>query len=110
MAFLSIVALGCGSDSQPAVQPDPLGRCADFVETRQAFWGDTHVHTTLSLDANLQGTRTTPADAYAFAQGEPIGLQPYDEEGNPTRMAQIDRPLDFTMLSDHAEFIGTIAV
>jgi len=103
--------VGCGSDgSTSPVIPDELGRCADFDELRQVYWGDTHIHTNLSFDANMQGTRTSPEDAYAFTQGEPIPLQPYDEEGNPTRMAQIDRPLDFVMLSDHAEFLGTLAV
>ena len=72
------------------------------------YWGDTHIHTALSFDANMQGTRTSQQDAYAFARGETIPLQPYDAEGNPTRMATIDRPLDFVMLSDHAEFMSTI--
>jgi hypothetical protein len=49
-------------------------------------------------------------EAYAFAKGEPIGVQPYDEDGNPLRMATPDRPIDFVMLSDHAEYLGTIAV
>ena len=89
---------------------DEFGRCSDFDELRQVYWGDTHVHTTLSFDANMQGTRTTQEDAYAFARGEAIPLQPYAQDGNPTRMAQIDRPLDFVMLSDHAEFLGTLGV
>ena len=89
---------------------DVFGRCADFDPLRQVYWGDTHVHTELSFDANMQGTRTTQADAYAFARGEQIALQPYTEDGEPTRMAQIDRPLDFVMLSDHAEFLGTLAI
>ncbi|MBW2586075.1 MAG: DUF3604 domain-containing protein [Deltaproteobacteria bacterium] len=111
LCSLPVAAVGCGSDgSTSPVIPDELGRCADFDELRQVYWGDTHIHTNLSFDANMQGTRTSPEDAYAFTQGEPIPLQPYDEEGNPTRMAQIDRPLDFVMLSDHAEFLGTLAV
>ena len=105
---LVAVGTGCGTDSSPAGGPDELGRCDDFDELRQPFWGDTHVHTNLSFDANMQGTRTTPEDAYAFARGKAIGLQPYDADGNPTRMVQIDRPLDFVMLSDHAEFLGTL--
>jgi hypothetical protein len=105
-----VVAAGCGKDSAPPAGSDEFGRCADFDALRQVYWGDTHVHTNLSFDANMQGTRTSQADAYKFAQGEPIALQPYDEAGNPTRMAQIDRPLDFVMLSDHAEFLGTLAV
>ena len=105
---IAVAALGCGEDSKPFV--DELGRCADFDELRQPFWGDTHIHTELSFDANMQGTRTTQEDAYAFARGEAIPLQPYDADGNPTRMAQLDRPLDFVMLSDHAEFLGTLVV
>ena len=89
---------------------DPFGRCADFDPLKQVYWGDTHAHTELSFDANMQGTRTTQDDAYAFARGEAIPLQPYDENDAPTRMAQIDRPLDFVMLSDHAEFLGTLVV
>jgi len=110
VGMLFAMALGCGGDSAtPPVVPDELGRCADFDPLRKPLWGDTHIHTTLSLDANLQGTRTTSEDAYKFAQGAPIDLQPYEADGTPTRMAQIDRPLDFAMLSDHAEFLGTIA-
>ena len=105
-----VIAAGCGTDSPPPVGPDEFGRCADFDELRQVYWGDTHIHTNLSFDANMQGTRTSQEDAYAFARGEPIALQPYDEAGDPTRMAQIDRPLDFVMLSDHAEFLGTLEV
>ena len=110
LCSLPVAGLGCGGDGSPSpVIPDDFGRCADFDELRQPFWGDTHIHTNLSFDANMQGTRTSQADAYAFTQGEPIGLQPYDADGNPTRIAQIDRPLDFVMLSDHAEFLGTVA-
>jgi hypothetical protein len=109
LGLLFVAAAGCGDDgSTSATGPDEFGRCADFDELRQPFWGDTHIHTNLSLDANLQGTRTNPDEAYAFAQGEPIALQPYKADGNPSRMAQIDRSLDFAMLSDHAEFLGTI--
>ena len=102
-----MVTVGCDSGSDGS---DEFGRCTGFQELRQVYWGDTHIHTNLSLDANLQGTRTSPEDAYAFAQGDPIGIQPYDERGNPSRMARIDRALDFVMLSDHAEFLGVIDV
>ncbi len=110
---LMVLAGACKDDGEPVPlpqvePPDELGRCADFDENRQLLWGDLHVHTELSFDANMQGTRTTQADAYAFARGAPISLQPYDAEGNATRTVQIDRPLDFVMLSDHAEFLSTI--
>ncbi len=106
---LTVASVGCSKDNPPAAT-DEFGRCADFEPLRQVFWGDTHIHTELSFDANMQGTRTSPDDAYKFARGEPIALQPYEEDGTPTRMAAIDRPLDFVMLSDHAEFLGTLKV
>ncbi|TNF33454.1 MAG: DUF3604 domain-containing protein [Gammaproteobacteria bacterium] len=80
--------------------------CRQYNPLRNAYFGDTHVHTYLSLDAGLQGTRTTPDEAYRFAQGEPIGLQPWTDEGKPLRSLQLARPLDFVALSDHSEFLG----
>ena len=77
--------------------------CTHYVETRQPHFGDTHVHTAYSFDANGQDTRNTPWDAYRFAMGERVGLQPYDADGEPTRTAQLRRPLDFTVITDHAE-------
>ena len=62
------------------------------------LWGDTHVHTHLSADAYPLGSRTTPDEAYRFAKGEKIisnGL-----------VAQLAIPLDFLMVSDHAENMG----
>jgi hypothetical protein len=85
-------------------------RCLAHDPLRRAYFGDTHIHTALSLDANLQGTRLTPTDAYRFARGEAVGIQPHDAAGNPLRTVQLARPLDFAMVSDHAEFLGTVRV
>ncbi|NNL66629.1 MAG: DUF3604 domain-containing protein [Myxococcales bacterium] len=82
--------------------------CADHDVLRQPFWGDTHIHTSYSFDAWGQGTRNSPRDAYRFARGEPVGLQPYGPDGEPLRSAQLERPLDFTMLSDHSEMLGEV--
>ncbi|MFQ5698945.1 MAG: DUF3604 domain-containing protein [Myxococcota bacterium] len=80
--------------------------CVNHVALRQPFFGDLHVHTTYSLDASTQGTRTTPAEAYRFARGEEIGLHPFAADGTPLRKARIDRPLDFVAVTDHAELFG----
>ena len=56
---LTVASVGCSKDNAPA-PTDDFGRCADFDPLRQVFWGDTHVHTELSFDANMQGTRTSP--------------------------------------------------
>lgn len=80
--------------------------CTNFNQHGNAYFGDTHVHTTLSVDAFTQGVDTTPEQAYRFAKGEQIGLHPFDGNGLPTRFVQLERPLDFAMVSDHAEFFG----
>ena len=86
----------------------PEQSCESFDPLRQPLFGDTHVHTLLSFDANIRGTRVGPADAYRYARGESIGIQPYDEQENPLRTIRRERPLDYAMVSDHAEFLGTV--
>lgn len=99
-------AMGAGD---AGLAPDAGGaHCRNYTPERQPFFGDLHVHTALSLDANLQGTRLRPADAYLFARGEPVGVPPYDARGNPARRIALERPLDFVAVSDHAEFLGLV--
>lgn len=87
-------------------------QCPDFVPERRAYFGDIHVHTSYSQDANWRmGTsRTTPDDAYRFARGARISLPPYDSEGHSVRSAQLERPLDFLAVTDHAESLGEVRV
>lgn len=80
--------------------------CNNYNVYGNPYFGDTHVHTTYSVDAYTQGVDTTPDQAYRFAKGETIGFHPFDEFGDPTRFATIDRPLDFAVVTDHAELFG----
>jgi hypothetical protein len=84
--------------------------CDHYNAQRQPFFGDLHVHTVYSLDGNTQGTRTTPAQAYRFARGARIGIQPWNEDGTAQRSLQLEQPLDFAMVSDHAELIGEVRI
>jgi hypothetical protein len=66
------------------------------------FFGDTHLHTSISLDAFGDGNTTIgPDEAYRWAKGETIAA----DDGMPTR---ISRPLDFLMVADHAEYLGLV--
>jgi hypothetical protein len=80
--------------------------CAHRDPLRRPFFGDTHVHTALSFDAMGQGTRATPRDAYRFAQGEPLGIQPFGPDGRAQQNLRLRRPLDFAVVTDHSELLG----
>ncbi len=67
---------------------------------QQVLWGDTHLHTTYSPDAGMVGNfNLGPADAYRFARGEQV-------QANNGMQARLVRPLDFLVVSDHAEYQG----
>ena len=69
---------------------------------RDAYFGETHVHTSWSLDAfSLGNTLTTPADAYKYFKGEPI-KHPLGFE------VKIDTPLDWAGVTDHSEYVGVV--
>jgi hypothetical protein len=65
----------------------------------QVLWGDTHVHTELSMDAGAFGARLGPEDAYRFAKGEEV----VSSTGLPVRLS---RPLDFLVVADHSDNMG----
>jgi len=75
----------------PAPQPNP---------ERNAYFGETHIHTSWSVDAWVIGNRITgPGDALKYAQGQtikhPMG---YD--------IKIDTPMDFMGVTDHSEYVA----
>ena len=101
-----VVYPGASPGEPPAAVTEEREPCAAHDPQRNLYFGDLHVHTTFSQDASTQGTRNTPRDAYRFARGERVGLQPYDDQGRPGRSLQIGRPLDFAAVTDHAEMLG----
>jgi len=80
--------------------------CLAYHPSRAPFFGETHAHTTYSFDGVLLDTRTDPRDAYAFAKGGPLALPPYNASGQPLRTTQLRRPIDFAVVTDHAEYFG----
>ena len=107
---LILLLFATGVVAEETLRPYPVTETrqpgTDFEPMRRPMFGDFHVHTAWSFDANSQDTRNTPADAYAFAKGGRMGIQPYDDDNQPTRTIQLDRPLDFTGVTDHSEFMG----
>ncbi|GAA0687728.1 DUF3604 domain-containing protein [Marinobacterium maritimum] len=81
-----------------------LAGCSAFQASAaptQLYWGDTHLHTSYSGDAFAMGDETADPDtAYRFARGQPV-IHPY----NRVRV-QLNRPLDFLVVADHAEYMG----
>ena len=68
---------------------------------KQLLWGDTHLHSNYSFDAFVNNNLSaTPDVAYRFAKGAPVE-HPWDK-----RRVQLQTPLDFLVLSDHAELLG----
>ena len=113
--------VGCGGSNGPSAPPPtkaafpvPWQRtetrepCTDFHPLRAPFFGDLHVHTRVSADAYIFGTKVGPRDAYAFARGATIAVSDLNEQ--PTRSATIERPLDFMAVTDHSEWYGEVDV
>jgi hypothetical protein len=106
---LSVTA--CSPDSstdqtatEPAAQstaPEPQAAANNGLP-RDAYFGDTHVHTGWSADAGMDGAITSPDDAYRFALGQTV-------TSNSGLEAKLDRPFDWFLVSDHSDGMGTIA-
>jgi hypothetical protein len=67
----------------------------------ELLWGDTHLHTNLSLDARAGGVILSPSDAFRFARGEEITAS----GGFKIKMGQ---PLDFLVVTDHSDAMGAM--
>ncbi len=103
-----LVAAACEQTASPpetaaeAAAPAREATALPGSPTRNAYFGDLHIHTKNSFDAYIFGTRSTPDDAYRFAKGETIRLDAgYDVE-------LVGPPLDFLAVTDHGEYLGII--
>jgi len=103
-----VSAAGSRAADPPFERTEERAPCEDYDPLKRPFFGDLHVHTRYSFDSFVSSQRNDPWDAYRYAKGEPITLP--DERGEQTVKAQIQRPLDFTSVTDHAEFLGQINI
>ncbi|MCF8275776.1 MAG: DUF3604 domain-containing protein [Flavobacteriales bacterium] len=105
--FATIIISGCKSHHKPIPNlisdRATLSKDLDIstIETnpnKNLYWGDLHVHTSLSFDAFFSGTLTSCDEAYRYAQGEEIEIY--------GRKVKLRKPLDFCAITDHSELLG----
>jgi Protein of unknown function (DUF3604) len=77
----------------------PYSPYADRHFPERVYWGDTHLHTSFSMDAGAFGCRLGPREAYRFAKGHEVTAS----SGQRVRLA---RPLDFLVVADHSDGFG----
>ena len=105
LALVLLVGLALASPYEHGMQPEDMGPDSVYspyvgrAYPDQVFFGDTHFHTDRSFDAGLVGTRLGVDEAFRFARGEQV----ISNTGQPV---QLVRPLDFLVITDHAEFDG----
>lgn len=104
VSLLALVA--CEGQQQAPAAPveEVVTPRQDIVRnaTKNAYFGDLHVHTRNSFDAFIFGTRATPDDAYRFAKGETI------DNGAGHDITLSGPPLDFYSVTDHGEYMGIV--
>jgi hypothetical protein len=101
-AISALVSSSLSAQELVGIAPDSEAEYSPYIQQdfpNQVLFGDTHLHTGYSADAGLVGATTTPDDAYRFAKGEMVK----SSHGIP---AQLQRPLDFLVVADHAENLG----
>jgi hypothetical protein len=98
LAAAGILALAaCGP--QPGGNGETADEVAEAPYPMQVYWGDTHLHTSNSVDAFGFGVRLGPEEAYRFARGEEVTAT----NGLKARLSQ---PLDFLVIADHSDGLG----
>ena len=110
LTMLPLMLAATASHAQDIGSPDPEalkslypGKAYSPYAQRSfpnhVFWGETHLHTGLSLDAGLFGNILGHEDAYRFARGEEIK----SSTGLPVKLG---RPLDWLVITDHSDMMG----
>lgn len=97
-ATLALAATGC-SKSQDAGGTDIKVTDTEYPE--QVYWGDTHLHTDISVDAFGFGNRLDAEAALRFARGEEVTATKGEK-------AKLSRPLDFLVIADHSDGMGSV--
>ncbi len=91
------------ADAEGILAPAYTGKSyspyAERAFASRPLWGDSHLHTNISMDAGLFGNRLGLDEAYRFARGEQI----VSSNGTPVKLS---RPLDWLAVADHSDGMG----
>jgi hypothetical protein len=64
------------TETQPVLEAAPAPpEPPPEAPLKSAYFGETHVHTSASMDAFIAGTRLSVSDAYRFAKGEEVTVK-----------------------------------
>ncbi len=101
---LLVTSTAVGQEWHPKKEDIPAKKpeYSPYVEQhfpQRVFWGDTHHHSSFSVDGGLIGTKLGPEESFRFARGEEM-------VSNTGQRVKLIRPLDFLVVSDHAEYLG----
>ncbi len=103
VAAVSLFLAGCNDGMPGEATEAQSGDGVDTIELAEfpdrPYWGDTHLHTDVSVDAFGFGVRLGPEDALKFARGEQV-------VATTGMTAKLDRPLDFLVIADHSDAMG----
>jgi hypothetical protein len=93
--------VGSPPEKAPEMQdPElPYSPYATGSSATRVYWGDTHLHTSFSMDAGAFGNRLGLDEAYRFARGEEV-------QSTTAGRARLARPLDFLVIADHSDNMG----
>jgi len=102
-----LLLMGCNSggnnatnDSASMAVNDTANKLPPPNPERNCYFGDLHLHTSLSCDAFLFGAKSLPENAYQYAMGE--------EQDYMGRKVKRNAPLDFLAVTEHSEYLGLI--
>jgi len=80
-------------------QAEPYSPYVDQHFPQKVLWGDTHHHTSYSVDSGMIGNNNSPEVSFRLARGEEV-------KSNTGQRVKLIRPLDFLVVTDHAEYLG----